>query len=345
VATVALALRLLLAVVFATAGVGKLLDREGSVKALGQFGVGGGAARIGGIALPIAELAVAVALIFPPSATIGAIGATLLLVAFIAGISRALLLGINPDCHCFGQIHSAPAGPSTLVRNGVLAAMALIVLIAGPGPAVDTWIADRTAAELAAVGLGMVAVVAIAATVTLWLDNRKLHRELEDAKAGLPEMGLPIGVQAPNFTLRDNDRKKVSLKSLLARGKPVVLVFVGPTCGPCWLLMPHISRWQDALSDRVTLVMVSVGTRRENAEAIDVHEISGIFLHGGAKLMEPYRVLGTPTSVIIGADGRIASQTVDGARPLEPLIRTVLGSSEANGAGPHDVEPAALAPA
>jgi hypothetical protein len=32
--------------------------------------------------------------------------------------------GHGPDCRCFGQLHSVPAGSKTLVRNGVLAALA-----------------------------------------------------------------------------------------------------------------------------------------------------------------------------------------------------------------------------
>src|SRR4051794_8882041 len=140
--TLDLVLRVVLAVVFATAGIGKLLDRDGSTRALADFGLGGQAARVGGTILPLAELAVALALLFPSTATAGAAGAFLLLLAFIVGISRALLQGRAPDCHCFGQIHSAPAGPSTLIRNGVLALMALVLLGSGPGPAFDTWIRD-----------------------------------------------------------------------------------------------------------------------------------------------------------------------------------------------------------
>src|SRR3954464_6465310 len=103
--TLDVVLRGVLAIFFAMAGIGKLLDRTGSQRALADFGIGGSAARIGGTLLPIGELAVAVALLFPPTATAGAAGACLLLFAFIVGISRALLQGKNPDCHCFGQIH------------------------------------------------------------------------------------------------------------------------------------------------------------------------------------------------------------------------------------------------
>src|SRR5438552_6841190 len=121
-ATVVLALRFVLAVVFVTAGVGKLLDLSGSRRAVADFGVPERAARVIGVLLPLAEIAIALALVFRPSAQVGAIAAALILAGFIAGIARALSRGEQPDCHCFGQIHSAPAGPSTLIRNGILAA-------------------------------------------------------------------------------------------------------------------------------------------------------------------------------------------------------------------------------
>src|SRR4051794_11555179 len=334
VETVVLVLRVVLIAVFATAGVGKLMDREGSVRALRDFGLGERLAQVGGTALPIAELAVAVLLLFPPTATAGAIVAILLLLAFIGGISRALIQGTAPDCHCFGQIHSAPAGPSTLARNAVLAGLGIFVLVAGPGPAFDTWVRDRTGSELLGIALGLVAVAAAAAAVRFWLANRELRRELAEAEAGFPVHGLPVGANAPRFSLRSTTGEKVTLESLTALGRPVLIVFVGPTCGPCWLVMPHLARWQQTLEDRITLVMISTGTAKQNEEALEEHQIVGRFLHGGEKVMQAYRGPGTPTAVIVSADGHIASNTVFGARPIEPLVRLALLSGDTNGDAP-----------
>ena len=60
--------------------------------------------------------------------------------------------GEEPDCHCFGQIHSAPAGPPTLARNAVLAGCAAVIVAYGSGPAVDAWVNARSAGELVAAG-------------------------------------------------------------------------------------------------------------------------------------------------------------------------------------------------
>src|SRR3954470_9878378 len=145
---------LLLAGVFVVAGTGKLLDLPGSQRALRGFGVPAPLARLGGVALPIAERATAAALLFPPSATWGAAAALVLLVAFIAGIVNALARGKAPDCNCFGQLHSAPAGPGHVVRNAVLAGLAALVIVAGPGSASDPGIAAGDASGVLALLLG-----------------------------------------------------------------------------------------------------------------------------------------------------------------------------------------------
>ena len=148
-----MALRLLLAVVFATAAAGKLLDRSGSRRALAAFGVPVRLTGAGALALPLAELAIAAALVFPSSARWGALAALVLLLAFLVGIANALAHRRAPDCHCFGQLHSAPAGAGTLARNAALAVLAAILVWRGPGPAIDAWLAARDIDSVDIVGL------------------------------------------------------------------------------------------------------------------------------------------------------------------------------------------------
>src|SRR6266478_8116855 len=130
--------RLLLCAVFLVAGLAKLADLSGSRQAMRDFGVPNKLADFFGLLLPLAEMAVAVALVLPLTAWWGAVGALALLLIFVAGIGYNLAHGRTPDCHCFGQLHSAPAGWSTLIRNLVLAGIAGLVVsfgtnAAGPG--------------------------------------------------------------------------------------------------------------------------------------------------------------------------------------------------------------------
>src|SRR5918997_4659523 len=152
--------RLLLAAVFVVAGLAKLTDREGSRRAITDFGLPASLAAPMGILLPLAELAVAAALIPTASAFWGAVGALALLLLFIAGIGANLARGRRPDCHCFGQIHSAPAGWSTLARNVVLAGLAAFLVWRGlegeVGPSVVGLLGSLSTAALLVLAGGMV---------------------------------------------------------------------------------------------------------------------------------------------------------------------------------------------
>src|SRR5918912_4623127 len=123
--------RMVLALVFGVAGVAKLADRAGSQQALRDFGLPGWLASPVGVLLPLVELGVAVALLPVASAWWGAIAATALLLLFVVGMSVTLLRGRRPACHCFGQLHSAPVGGPTLIRNLVLALVAGGVVLSG----------------------------------------------------------------------------------------------------------------------------------------------------------------------------------------------------------------------
>jgi thiol-disulfide isomerase/thioredoxin/uncharacterized membrane protein YphA (DoxX/SURF4 family) len=324
--TVELALRVLLAVVFATAGVGKLLDLDGSRRAVADFGVPERAASAIGLLLPLAEIAVAILLIFEPTAQVGAILGALLLAAFMLGISNALRKGQQPDCHCFGQIHSAPAGRSTLIRNGVLLAAALVVAIAGSGPAIDDWVSARSAAELVAVGLGILAVAAVLYAWNLRSENKSLSNDLRIARrAGAigGRFGLPVGSPAPPFELDDVNGDPMPLTRLLTREKPVLLLFMSPWCGPCGSMLPKVRQWQDSLRDRLTVAIISTGTAEQNENLVE-QGLENVLLQEDMEVADIYSVSGTPTAVVVSRDGLIASNLGEMEAAIEPLVRLAL---------------------
>jgi uncharacterized membrane protein YphA (DoxX/SURF4 family) len=158
--------RLLLAAVFTLAGVAKLADREGSRQAIVDFGAPSAIAAPLGLLLPLAELVVAATLLPASTAWWGALGALTLLSVFVVGISINLARGRKPDCHCFGQLHSAPAGWKTLARNGALAAVAGFVLWGsyegGAGPSAFAWLGALSTAQVLGL-LGGVLVLALLA--------------------------------------------------------------------------------------------------------------------------------------------------------------------------------------
>lgn len=326
-ATVALALRIVLAAVFLTAGVGKLLDLGGSRKSMRDFGVPERLAGAAGLLLPIAEIVVALGLIARPSAQIAAAGALVLLLLFIAGIANALRQGIAPDCNCFGQIHSAPAGRETLVRNSILAALALVALAAGPGPAVDTWIRDHDAAVIVAVASSAIAIGLAIWSFQLWTALRRFAKDLSLARKqlALVPAGLPVGAKAPDFSLKSVDGgNTVTLSDLRAEGQPVLLMFTAPRCGPCSEIFPTLRRWQQSLAHQLTVALVSTGRLEDNEYLVEEHGLEHLLVQETVEAADAYRIRSTPSAVLISGDGKIATSTAQSIFEIEPMVRHAL---------------------
>ena len=72
----------------------------------------------------------------------------------------------------------------------------------------------------------------------------ELFAQSQPAQA-LPPMTLKVGDNAPNFTLRDQNGKDVSLEDF--NGKLVFLNFWGTSCPPCLAEMPGIEKLEEAL--------------------------------------------------------------------------------------------------
>jgi len=123
------AARVVLAAVFAAAAWAKLTDVAGTRQAAQDFGVPPAAAPAVAFSVPVAELTVAVLLVFGgTAAALGAVGAVVLLGIFIVGIVASLARGRRPDCHCFGRLRSEAISSRTVVRNGLLIGLAALVL-------------------------------------------------------------------------------------------------------------------------------------------------------------------------------------------------------------------------
>jgi uncharacterized membrane protein YphA (DoxX/SURF4 family)/thiol-disulfide isomerase/thioredoxin len=331
--TLVIGLRLVLAGVLGTAGVAKLLDLSGSRQALEDFGVPLRLARPGGVLLPISELVIAVSLLFPPTARWGALAAAGLLGLFVVVIANALAHGRAPDCHCFGQLSSEPAGWGTLLRNGILIALAVTVVALGPGPDVIEWLAERTALDLAILAIALVAVGFGVLVWRRWKKRQARLRLVRSAVAALEAQrepgGRSPGSQAPPFTLRGVSGEETSLETLRARGRPVVLVFVQSGCGPCRQLLPHLAEWQVTLAGSLTIAVLSEGGVDANRPLVEEHGITDFLLQERGEVYREYEVRsGTPAATVVDPDGTITGPTVGGHAAIEGLIRLTLRRSD-----------------
>src|SRR4051812_44138955 len=340
-----LAIRLLLAAVFLVAGAAKLADRRGSRDALVAFGLPEWSSAPLAVVLPLIELSVAGALLAGTAAWWGAAAALGLLIAFMFAIAISLGRGLAPECHCFGQLHSAPAGPATLIRNGLLAAAALSVVIAGPesvGPSAFAWlgglgVSGWTVFVAVAVGAAMLLFV-VSLLLALLSQNGRLVLRVEALEAQLAhDVGdsLPVGAFAPAFELRALGGAEVTLAELLAAQQPLLLVFTEPHCGPCAALVPEIAQWQDDHGDRLTVAVVGRRDRAANRE-LAKHGLRYVLFQGAREVSVGYGVAGTPTAVLIAADGKIASSPAVGAEAIRRLVADAVGPTPASRAATGD---------
>jgi thiol-disulfide isomerase/thioredoxin len=343
--------RLVLAAVFGASGTAKLFDRAGTRATAAAFGVPAPLSGPVALALPAAELAVAAALIPASSAALAGWAALALLAVFSAAVAVSLARGRRPDCHCFGQLTAAPIGWRTLARNVVLAAAAAFIAIGGwpdGGTSLGAVGATRTA-TVVAIGALALAVVADTALVLLLLGRygAVLHRldQLGGAGASTPgpaaaAPGLPVGTPAPEFEVAGADGRPVTLTGLLAAGRPLVLVFSDPDCGPCQSLLPDIADWQAEHAGRFTTALISRGSMAENAAKTGRYELAHLGVQRDREVAVAYAYAGTPSAVAVARDGRIASQVVAGPDGVRALVTALLARIAADQDGPVGAIPA-----
>ena len=324
-----LAIRVLLAAVFATAAVAKTAGRGDTPMTLRAFGVPPWAAQPLAWMLPAAELAVAIALLPLASARYGALAAAVLLVAFTVAVAYQLARGRRVECNCFGRLHSTPIGTGTLARNAGLLAGAAFVAAAGwrdPGPSAVAWMNDPF--RVATAALALLAATQAALLVALLRRHGRTLARLEDLDDDAPaDQGLPVGAEAPEFELPDLEGETVSLAALRGRGLPVLLLFSDPACGPCSALLPRVGRWQREHDDELAVVVVSNGARDDNHASASEHGLTLVLRQDAHAVGLAYEANGTPMAVLVGVDGQVASPLAAGGDAIAALVASVLERS------------------
>jgi protein-disulfide isomerase len=263
-----------------------------------EFGVPGRLGRPLAALLPLVELATAAAL-GPALTARWAAGESLaLLLAFSAAIALNLSRGRAPDCHCFGRLHSAPVSWWTVARNLLLALVAA-GLVWGSTPA-------------------GIPVAAIAVALGVTVVERRRSREKPAAR------GLPVGSEAPEFQLSALDGATVSLSALRERGQPVLLVFSDAHCGPCAALAPDVAGWQREHAETLTIAVIERG-RELSGPAADPYGRADVLLQEDDAVARAYGANGTPSAVLVGAQGTVASPLVGGPVGIEGLLESIGG--------------------
>lgn len=347
VGTLGLLAGLILAAILTAAGVAKLSDGAGTRTAVREFGAPERLVGLIAIALPLAELTVALLLLPTWTRGLGAVGALGLLGLFSGAIAVSLAQGRSPECHCFGRLHSSPVSWRTLARNGILAGFATLALaaaIVGESVSAVAWLGALTGMQITTLALSIALVVLAAAGTLAFLVLLRsygralvrldgIERRLADAGIEVeddespPELGHEPGTPAPAFVTGDVRGELVSLDDLLAPGLPLMLLFTSPTCGPCEALLPQIAAWQDEHAGRLTIAIADSGERNASLAKAEEHGLEHVLVDDGLAIHDSYGAGGTPSAVLVAPDGQISSYVAPGADWIERLLERVIAES------------------
>ena len=342
--TVVIALQVALAIILTISGSAKLRDLKGSRKAVRDFGVAERLAGPLGTALPAGEVSLAALLLFEPTARWAALGALGLFLIFIAAIGYNLSIGKQPDCHCFGQLHSEPAGWSTIVRNIVFAAAAAVVIGQG-GRSIPQWLSDLS--DVGQLGLILGGILIGLVAIQTWLmrelveQNRQVLARLETMSLGVPPAGeKPAADLAPRpaaqFNIPDVNGGRLTLEGTLDHGKPVLLLFTDPRCGPCNALLPDLGEWSRRFKADLTVAVVSAGNVDDNRAKASAHGLTAVGVQEWPDVSTPYGVIATPTAVLVDADGVIRNPNANGRNEIRDLVSRLIDDRDLPGPALHN---------
>ena len=335
-----LLIRIILFGIFALAGIGKLLDLEGSEKAVKDFGVPENLAKPFSVLLPAAEIFIAILLLFVQTSWLGAIGGFLLLLVFIGGMLYQMAKGNAPDCHCFGQIHSEPVSAKSLIRNAVFATLAFVLVISGQeNQGLSLFDSANNSSENNAmqfiIGLATVGLLAAVVFYLKKISEQQMQimrrieileltshegREVERENLSHPHDGLPIGAPVPDFELPDTNGRVVAFEHLLAQAKPMLFFFVSPSCQSCAALLPEIEAWQKELAGKINFVFISSGKAKDNSDKFAGETAKQILLQNEKEVAALFDAPWTPTALLVNADGTIASRVAAGDTAIRELV-------------------------
>jgi thiol-disulfide isomerase/thioredoxin/uncharacterized membrane protein YphA (DoxX/SURF4 family) len=134
-----------------------------------------------------------------------------------------------------------------------------------------------------------------------------------------------IGYPAPSLRLPDLSGKIVDLSTFL--GRALLVIFWNPSCGFCARMLPQLKAWEDDNPvGAPQLLVISSGTVEANlAMRLSAHVVlDQTFASGFA-----FHVRGTPSAVLVDAEGKIASGVASGAPAVFALANVPQDSSAA----------------
>ncbi len=140
---------------------------------------------------------------------------------------------------------------------------------------------------------------------------------------------LPVGAEAPDWTLKDAAGNTVTLKGL--RGKIVLLDFWATWCGPCRKAMPGVQKLHEKYKDKPVAIFGVNCFERGPGDPAGFMKSGGFTypqLLNANDVAAAYHVNGIPAFFLIGPDGKVlltySGYSPDRERQIEALIDKAL---------------------
>ena len=241
-----------------------------------------------------------------------ALGALALFAVYTVLIVRAWRAPADASCHCFGSLTTGTVTGWTVVRNVLLVAASFVAVAdAALSPPLPLRLLD---AGVAAWVLGA-ALVALAVFTIVHEPTPRPASDVAPASVssagpaadGVPDDADYIRLPIPYGRLGTPLGDRVTLRNL-AVAKPQLLVWVSPHCGSCRPVIDAMTGWQAAMPEVDVRPVVRGGLSIDD----QLPDLAYQVLVDDEQALEVFGNRGTPTAVLLGADGLLAGGPVAG---------------------------------
>jgi hypothetical protein len=322
---------LIVAAVFVASALGKLRDPRRAAAAFDALKVPRPLAQEWmRTAHPWAELLLALCLVVTSGipAVVTATIATALTVGYLILILRAVQRAEPTDCACFGAARTEQVSGWTVLRNVWLLGLSGVCVWA----ALDGRSPWQRVGELGPDVWWLAAIVAAAMMTILILypSASKLDARVEDP-VGDQTLGDYERTEIPHVPVTLADGRVVSLREL-AGSRPQLILAVSGFCSSCVPTIEAAPHWRERLPE-VDLYLLYASDRPANGDDPSPPQT----LYDPKRFAyEALRLPGTPSAVLLGADGMLAGGPVAGHADIRTFVTDV--EAELVGARPHTVE-------
>lgn len=251
---------------------------------------------------PWVELFIGLGVLLAPGGLwwVFACGAALMLAALTWFVARVLMRQAAVECNCFGS--NQPVTKRTLARNIIFLGFSLILLVPPltlQSPVIDS--ASMRPSLLFAVFL------ASSATIVLSL----LSRSGRLTPAGAETFSDRL-LELPDLEFNRADGTAVSLLKLTANG-PMLLVHVKEGCSSCDDVVSYFEG-KTHIADRVAVLLF------ERGGSGDTHSSDLKLWDSGGRVSTTLGLNGTPSALLVAADGSIPADPVYGKAQIFELV-------------------------